>query len=241
MKKVLFLILGIFALVSCSQNEPISYVDNPAIYIASDNINYSFFYSATGADEDNVNITVHAMGNPSDIDRPFSLIQANTGASDAAVAGTHFLAFDSNEMKSRMVMPAGKSEVKVPITLLKDASLNLKTVKLIVRVAANDNFKTGVIEKDSTVVTFSSQAIKPTNWDDWYYAFGASWGSVKMRFIIDVTGITNFDTVPSDYSYLIYLNSKLKQKMYEYNEAHPNAPLAEADGTLLEFENPYRR
>ncbi len=50
--------------------------------------------------------------------------------------------------------------------------------------------------KDSTVISFSSQAMKPINWKAWYYAFGASWGTVKMRFIIDVTGITNFDEVP---------------------------------------------
>ena len=82
------------------------------------------------------------------------------------------------------------------------------------------------------------KAIKPTNWKDWYYAFGASWGSVKMRFIIDVTGITNFDNVPDDYDYLIYLNGKLKSKLYEYNSTH-DQPLQEVDGTLIEFENPY--
>ncbi|HCZ22696.1 MAG TPA: hypothetical protein DHU72_04520 [Rikenellaceae bacterium] len=96
----------------------------------------------------------------------------------------------------------------------------------------------GVVEKDSTVISFSSQAMKPTNWKDWYYAFGSSWGTVKMRFIIDVTGITNFDQVPDDYDYLIYLNGKLKSKMFEYNSTH-DQPLQEADGTLVEFENPY--
>ena len=108
-------------------------------------------------------------------------------------------------------------------------------MKLTLKVATNENFKVGVSECDSTNITFSSQAIKPTNWKDWYYAFGTSWGSVKMRFIIDNTGITNFNTVPSDINYLIYLNDKLKQKIYEYNTAHPTAPLVEADGTLVEF------
>ncbi len=225
---------------SCSQQDSLAYEDNPAIYIDSNDIDYSFFYAQSANLMSDVYVTIHAMGNPSNTDRAFSMEQTNTNATDAAQADVHYLSLSSDEMKKRMVMPAGKNEMKLAITLLKDASLDLKTVKLTLKVDDNDNFKVGVIEKDTINIMFSSQAIKPTNWDDWYYAFGASWGSVKMRFIIDNTGITNFDTVPTDTYYLVYLNDKLKQKLYEYNAAHPGAPLAEADGTLVELENPYR-
>ena len=232
--------MTIFCLmISCSQNEPLAYEDNSAIYIANDDINYSFFYLETDANVANIYIKVHAMGKPSDVDRPFLLIQANTDDAGAAVADKHYLAFDSEEMKMRMVMPAGRNEVEIPITLYKDESLELTTVKLLVKVAENENFKMGVSEMLDTEIRFSAQAIKPTNWGDWYYAFGASWGSLKMRFIIDNTGITNFDKVPDDYSYLYYLNDKLKQKLLEYNTAHPDALFAEADGTLVNFDNPY--
>jgi hypothetical protein len=237
MKKYISLICGLVALASCSQQEPLGYVDNPAIYFDNDDINYSFFYAETASATADVYLTVHAMGNTSAVERPFTLVQSNVGDSDAAAAGTHFLSLSSDEMKKRMVMPAGQNEMKLAVTLLKDASLDLTTVKLKLKVADNDNFKVGVVEKDSTIITFSSQAIKPTNWADWYNAFGESWGSVKMRFIIDNTGITNFDSVPEDVYYLLYLNEKLKQKLYDYNVAHPDAPLAEADGTLVEFDN----
>lgn len=239
MKRMLYLMISLCLMVSCSQNEPLAYENNPAIYIANDDISYSFFYLETEADKDNVSIKVHAMGQPSDVDRPFLLLQANAGAAGSAVAGKHYLPFDSEEMRKRMVMPAGKNEVDVPVTLYKDASLDLTIVKLLVKVAENENFKVGVVEKEDAEIAFSAQAIKPTNWVDWYDAFGASWGSVKMRFIIDNTGITNFDKVSGDYSYLYYLNNKLKQKLFEYNTAHPDAMLAEADGKLVDFENPY--
>lgn len=239
MKRILYLMTIACLMFSCSQNEPLAYEDDPAIYIANDDINYSFFYLETDADVDNVYIKVHAMGQLSDVDRSFSLIQSNAGAAGAAVAAKHYLAFDSEEMRMRMVMPAGRSEVEIPITLYKDASLDLTTVKLLVRVAENENFKVGVTEMKDAEIAFSAQAIKPTNWSDWYYAFGASWGSIKMRFIIDNTGITNFDKVSDDYSYLYYLNDKLKQKLLEYNTAHPSALLAEADGALVNFDNPY--
>lgn len=226
--------------VACSENEPMAYEGDPALYFDNKDINYSFFYATSDADRNEVEITVHAMGNVTDYDRAFTLYQKNVGEADAAEAGVHYVGFDTDEMKTKMIIPAGKNEVKLPITLIKDASLDTKTVCLKIGVRPNDNFQGGVIEKDSTQILFSSQAIKPNNWKDWYYAFGASWGTVKMRFIIDNTGITNFDNVPDDYSYLIYLNDKLKTKMFEYNASHEE-PLQEADGTLIDFDNPYIR
>lgn len=240
MKNNLYLLFwGLIILTSCSQNDPLAYKNNPAIYFANKDVNYSFFYAESTSLKADVFVTVHAMGNPSPSDRSFSLIQSNVSDANAAVSGIHFLSLTSPDMQKRMVMPAGQSEVKVPITLLKDPSLDLETVILTLKVTANDNFKVGISECDSTNIMFSSQAIKPTNWKDWYDAFGASWGSVKMRFIIDNTGITNFDELPSDSFYMRFLNSKLKQKLFEYNNAHPGAPLAEADGTLINFDNPY--
>lgn len=235
MKKYLYFIVCLMTLSSCTKNEPIEYINDPAINFPEKEVNFSFFYSKESSDRVNAEITIHAMGYPSDKDRPFTLQQTNLNGVDAAIPGVHYLAFDSKEMKERMVMPAGKSDMKLPITLIKDPSLDLKIVKLTVKVAENENFKAGVIEMDSTNVFISSLALKPTNWSSWVDAFGPDWGSVKMRFIIDHTGITDFENVPTDYAYLLYLNSKLKQALYDYNEAHPNQHLAEADGTFVKF------
>lgn len=224
---------------SCSENEPASFEGSPALYFDCDDINYSFFYSADGADRDTVMIKVHAMGYPSVTDRTFTLTQTNAGETGAAVSGRHFVAFDSGEMTPRLVIPAGKSEVDVPLILLNDESLASEEVRLVIGILPDANFSEGIVEHDSVAVTFSAQATRPANWDDWYYAFGASWGTVKMRFIIEHTGISDFNNVPDDYYYLLYLNDKLKSKLYEYNAAHPDEPLAEADGTLIEFDNPY--
>lgn len=235
MKKYLYFVLWIVVMSSCSQNDPLAYENNPAINFKDKDLNFSFFYSKLNSNQENVEITLYVMGKPADVDRPFKLVQSNLGEENAAVPGTHYLPFDSPEMISRMVIPAGKSELKLPITLLKDPSLELSTVKLSIRVMENENFKSGVMEMDSTNVYISSLALKPSNWNDWRYAFGTSWGSVKMRFIIDHTGIADFTAVPTDYYYLLYLNSKLNQALYDYNEAHPNAHLVEADGTFVNF------
>ncbi len=232
--------LALVATTSCSDNEPIAYQNDPALYINNDkDINFSFFYSTNTDGRDTVYAKIHAMGYPSDVARTFELYQMNSGDDDAAQAGVHYVGFDTEEMQKLMVFPAGKSDYEVPIILLKDQSLDDHVVKLKIGIKPNDNFSEGIKEKDSLVVSFSAQALKPTNWDDWYYAFGASWGTVKMKFIIENTGITNFDNVPSDYDYKSYLNTKLQSKLFDYNQAHPDAPLAEADGTLVDFSAPY--
>lgn len=232
--------LALAATTSCSDNEPIAYENEPALYIDNDkNINFSFFYSTNTDGRDTVYAKIHAMGYPSDTPRSFTLYQMNAGEPNAAQAGLHYIGFDTEEMQKLMVMPAGKSEYELPIILLKDASLDNSVVNLKIGIRPNDNFVEGIKEKDSLVVSFSAQALKPTNWDDWYYAFGSSWGTVKMKFIIENTGITNFDNVPTDTDYKNYLNTKLKSKLFDYNQSHPDAPLAEADGTLVDFSAPY--
>lgn len=221
---------------SCQENEAMTYEDQPALYFDQDDTSFSFFYSTGNGEIDTIEVKIHAMGFPSDIDRPFRLKQLNEGEDGAAVSGLHYMSFDSEQMTQDMVIPAGKSETNVHIVVYNDESLDLvESVSLKLGIEPNDYFDYGIIEKDSVVLTISSQATKPSNWDDWYYAFGETWGTVKMKFIIQHTGITNFDDVPSDSDYLVYLNDKLCNALEAYNEEHPDEPLAEADGTLVSF------
>ncbi|MFR5661135.1 MAG: hypothetical protein ACLUDU_25190, partial [Butyricimonas faecihominis] len=59
------------------------------------------------------------------------------------------------------------------------------------------------------------------------------WGSRKMKFMTDETGIIDWNINP-DSQYTIYLVAKCKNALNEYNETHEEK-LAEADGTLVEF------
>ena len=73
MKYIKYIVPFLFTLYACSENERMEYIDNPAIYISSEDINYSFFYQKSDVVSDDVYVTVHAMGKPSDKDRAFSL------------------------------------------------------------------------------------------------------------------------------------------------------------------------
>ena len=218
------------------------YSDTPALYFEhsadqADSINFSFFIYDEDVIRDTAWITVNTMGGLSDSDRPFRLRQTNAGMEGAAVAGTHYENFDDASLKSFFVIPAGKASQKVPIVLLRDKSLSTGTYRLELGIEPNENFKPGVDAWRHFLVTTTDEAVKPRIWDSyWKYHFGSTWGSVKMKFIIQHTGLTDFDTMVSDYSYTNWLSGTVKQALLEYNLAHPDAPLSEADGTLVTFE-----
>ena len=55
-----------------------------------------------------------------------------------------------------------------------------------------------------------------------------------MKFIIDYVGLTDFEEVPADYSYSVYLNKKANQQLLDYNAAHPGNPLCTDHNPALE-------
>jgi hypothetical protein len=237
MKRIKFIyVLLLLIAASCTENEMLIYENDPAVYFDKDSVNHSFFALNTSILRDTVLVRVNTMGELSEHDRPVSLVQTNTGAEEAAVAGVHYVPFDADELKQHVAVKAGTSFVEIPVILLRDESLGLKEVRLELAVAANEYFRTGIATKRTFAITTTDLAIKPALWNSvWQMCFGITWGPVKMRFIIDVTGFTGWDGYPSDYSMLWYLRDITAQKFAEYNLAHPDAPLREADGTLVEF------
>ena len=136
-----------------------------------------------------------------------------------------------------MIVPTGKAIGHIPVILLRDKSLDLKTVSLKMRIDENEYFRPGIDTQREFLVKTTAQATKPSVWDTrWRYYFGLSWGSVKMRFLIDVTGYTDWENANIDGAYIGYMSALVQQKLLEYNEAHPDAPLSEADGTLVTFD-----
>lgn len=243
MRKIICLIgLILFVFMACKQNDALEYEDDPALYFfydkygQADSIAHSFFFLPDEVSRDTVYVDIRTMGNLSEKDRPISIVQTNTGAENAAVAGVHYIPFDDAEVKKYFIVAAGKAAVKIPIIFLKDASLSLKEVRLALAVEKNDFFRPGISTQSSFLLKTTSQAVKPKNWDNnWKYLFGASWGAVKMKFIIDHTGYTNWDDYPIDSGYKNYLSSKVINAFNQYNLENPDNPLCEADGTPVVF------
>lgn len=242
MKKdiIIYSLLLLLAFTSCEQNAMGTYENDPAIYFAhetygqQDSISHTFFYYDEDVKCDTVHVKICTMGMPVNYDRPIKLEQTNLNKPDAAVPGKHFVAFDDPLIIDSICIPAGEVTADIPIVFLRDASLKTQTVRLELAVVGNEYFRPGIDEWRNFIVKTTDSTVKPTNWDTrWKYYFGVTWGPVKMKFIIDCTGYTDFDNTPSDFGYLSWLKATAQQALIEYNAAHPDAPLAEADGTLV--------
>lgn len=241
----IFLFLSILSMIyisSCKEYDALQYENDPALYFVNDNygqkdsLDHSFFL-VPGDGPDTVYVQLHTMGELSDSDRPFVLEQTNGNDPDAAKPGVHYVAFDDPAVSKYFVVPAHSVSVNLPIIFIRDESLNTSKVRLALRIVPNDYFRLGIPEWTTFVLKTTAEAVKPALWDTrWKYYFGPSWGSVKMKFIIDVTGYTNWDYYPNDSGFLNYLEAKVLSRFQEYNEANPDNPLKEADGTLVTFD-----
>lgn len=240
---VLFLL--VFGAVSCKENTALEYENDPALYFENttygqrDSVSHTFFVNPDTQIRDTVFVEILTMGYPVDEERPFVLIQANEGQPGAAIAGKHFVAFDDPEMTAHLKMPKGAVRKSFPLIVLRDPSLETEEVRIELKIGENDFFRSGIDVWNNFVVKTTAMAVKPTTWDTyWKYTFGLTWGSVKMKFIIDNTGFSDFDGGYLSSDYADYLGSKVQQKLLEYNADPTNLdrPLKEADGTIVTFE-----
>ena len=229
----ILIFLLVVGTISCKENSALEYENDPALYFENttygqrDSISHTFFIQPDDQMRDTVFIEILTMGYPTDSDRPFILEQTNAGQPGSAIAGK----------LEHLKIPKGSVRKSFPLIVLRDPSLELEEVRIELKIGENEYFRSGIDDWTNFVVKTTSMAVKPTNWDTyWKYYFGPTWGSVKMKFIIDNTGFSDFDGDRLNTDYTNYLSSKVKQKLLEYNTNHPDDPLSEADGTLVTFE-----
>lgn len=243
---------SIFSILSCSEDLP-AYQDSAARlnfdlgddYITKDEDipveAYSFAYSG-GLQQDTIRVKVTLMGKPSAKDRPFSITQVMKG-NDDAVAGKHFIALDDPSLSQYYVLKADSVSAVFPVVLLRDKSLASKVYNLHIGIKENSEFKNGFPFYQEKRITISDMLAKPAQWDErginYYFT---EWGPVAHQFMIDVTGQPFDDNFiekimsSSDTNYVYYLAEKVARAKVKYNKEHPDAPLSEADGTLINFK-----
>ena len=218
MNKILYIVgafMLLFSLGACEQDLP-TYSDDQARL----NFDYSQYksglvnYSFTFNDkqQDTVWIQLNTMGYLSDRDRPFELQQIMTGRYDA-IPGKHYVAFDDT------------------------ATFNLN-----IALKPDADFQTGYVAQSSMTVTMTSQLSQPTEWRGAMNYYFGTWGPVKHRFMMQVTGKKWDDeyilSVQNDYNMVSYLISQLDKALEEENAKRQAAGLPylqEADGTLVAF------
>ena len=208
-------------MTSCQKFEGIKYVDKPAINFQQQEIRFSFFMTPGEGDQRTLRLGVVTMGKPSDQERSLSLVQLNEGEEDAAIPGVHYVPFDNEELKKQWVIPAGATRASLPITLIEGPGLDTKTLKLVVGIREGENFYPGVKEQTKVTIMTTAMATQPQLWNNyWRLHFGLSWSTTKMRFMIEVTGYTAWETRVEDTLMLYYMVELCKKSLAEYNATH---------------------
>lgn len=215
---------------------------------------YSFIYSGD-IQKDTVWIEVESMGMLADYDRPITLEQVDTTAT-MAVAGKHYVAFNDPSLANYYVMPAGKARTKLPIVVLRDASLKHESVVLKYHIKANDYFTNGYDVFQTRSLSITDRLAQPSYWTkgypmygDYYslYNFIGYYGVVKHQFMIDVTGKPWDDAfieefITGDNNYFNYIINKLVSELNKLNEQRQEQGLdvlREEDGTEVNFDSRY--
>lgn len=243
-------VLAAVTLASCEQDLPL-YSDPDARlnfyneYTKDTLVSYSFAYH-NDKQTDTIWVKMRTIGQMADYDRHFELQQVTTGEDDAA-PGVQYVGFDDPDMKKWLVVKADSIYATFPIVVKRDASLKQKTYMLKFELKENDTFKRGYSNRRYKYISLTDRLIKPSNWNGWCDHYFGQYGPVKHNFMMEVTGnkwdedylnelgIGNFT---ADQAYLAYITSKLSTALEKENarrESLGMGPLAEDDGTIIEF------
>lgn len=210
---------------------------------------YSFVYESDDVVKDTVWFDITTMGFPQDRDRYYELEQVLTGNHDA-VPGKHYVAFDDADYRSKLCVPAGAIEARLPVVVLRDPSLKTEgNVTLRLKFEPNDEFIVGYITRSFKVLTISDILSRPNNWNGICDHYFGDYGPVKHQFMIDVSGerwdddylvnTLRINESDCDQNYILALSNKFYKALQEENArraANNLDPLAEDDGTLVAFD-----
>lgn len=241
-KYILFVAVAATILEGCKENEALMYDNNPALYFyrgtfssqQRDSISYSFYLMPEGTQRDIVYLDVRTMGLPVGIDRAIKFIQTNSSDTDAAKPGVHYVDFDSPEVKEMMIIKANAVEGKIPVILLNGAEMKEKKLRLAITIGENEYFKPGIDDNRNFVIKTTAMAEEPASWKGrWRYTFG-TWSKMKMWFIINIVGFSDFDYEGDDLSdeYQDFLQLRAADLLKVYNAQHGEMRLCDDEGKV---------
>lgn len=251
-KYILIALVCVCSIQSCKKSDDFLYTDIARIQFGPAP-QYSYLYAYTFSDSskvesltalntatlvDTVYFDIYTMGKVSDQDRAFVLKQEQVNGQYNAVPGVHYKAFTDPDVTKNYVIKAGQVHSRIPIILLRDASLKTNSAVLKFNIVANDNFQLGQEQLTWRKVTFTDRLSQPAAWNAqavslWY----GKYSEVKHRFMINATGQKwdqDFLTmIIKDNQLQQYWISVVKSALAAYNNAHPGNPLIDEFGSLV--------
>lgn len=243
-KSLLLIIIVFAAATACKKSELTTYELDDMVYIYKEAFNTkrdsaicSFAIKSNSLLVDTVKIAVRIMGTAKNYDREVKLMAVDSVTT--AVAGVHyqFLPY---------VIKAGAYKADLPVVINRTADMKTQSFTLTVQVVETKDFKPGV-PNSPVAGNFAGASIryfirmndylsKPSNWDSQLNGYFGAFSQVKYKFIIDVTGITEFVTGAAplmSVGEITYYKAFVKSKWLDYVAV--NGPLIDENGGTITF------
>lgn len=241
MRHILSIIL-IVSFVACKKDNIETFNGNNGItfYVngnESDSMSYSFAYSLVEKQRDTIYLNLRILGAPTDHPR---LVKVVAGPGSTARK-------DIDYQLPEFLLPAGAITAKYPVILLNSPELKSNTFRLVATLAESKDFVIGALGEergsvannevgtksiDKIKVDISSQFLMPTYWPDVESSFG-TFSVTKFKFMIQVTGLTNFSYEAIGDDGIYNLPVKLSNALAAYESV--NGPLIDESGNRVTF------
>lgn len=242
--KLFFAFAVLLATASCKKSELTSYEQEDMIYIYKEAFNakrdstvYTFAIRSGSLLIDTVKVPVRIMGNASNVDREVKLAVVTNATT--AIEGTHYSLLT-------YTIPAGAFSANLPVLVKRTPDMKTQMFTLWLEVIESKDFKPGVPKSAVAgnfagaglqyMIKISDFLVKPSNWDSQLTSAFGTFSQVKYKFIIDVTGKTEFITGAAplmSIGELQYYKAFVKNKYLDY--AAVNGPLIDEFGAALTF------
>lgn len=254
MKKIIYcsMLLLCMGLAACHEEDGLFFNDKARVQLRPDasgtfaDYSYSFVWSPATVTRDVVYLPIRVMGGPAATDRHVMIEQVSeydisytkdhwgyvtdsvvTERTDKAVAGKHYVPFDSPEYDQLLRIPAGEVLTQIGVILLRDASLGSEKVRLRIRLKPTEDFLLGESKYLERTITISDMLEQPSNWASRYMnSYFGTYSKAKHQLMMSVVGgKVDEDWVDEAYnssSFRYYWRMKFIEALQDYNNNPAN-------------------
>lgn len=248
MKKKSFIltpVIFVLLIAACKKSELTSYTQPDMIYVYKDfyntnkdSITYSFAIKANSLMTDTIKVPLRIMGNARNKDRTVAI---QTVADSTTATTRQYTILPT-------IVKAGSFTTDIPVLVTRTPDMKTREVRILLAIVASADFLPGVRNTTATtsgaggitqyLVKVNDHLTKPSNWESLLSAYFGAYSQVKYKFVIDVTGRTEFPITGQDMvspSQFLFYKKLCREALETYNTT--NGPLTDEFGMMVTFPN----
>ena len=196
-----YMLAAIIAVAGCKEDVPTLFDQQDGIYFNSskDSVAYTFAKYPNRV-TDTIKLPVNVLGNAAAVEREIT-IQKVTDQGANAIEGVHY------KLLPPYKMPANSYSTEIPIVMYRTADLDIAPVSLILKLAPNSSFQSGITTKTTLKVNIG-YIQKPATWGEiggiqWagYTTNFGTWTKTKYKVILDALYDPATDTTVTEFPY----------------------------------------